>query len=261
MRGLQRTCLFFCAGVLAAAGAAGAAVEKFDFSGTLQGVHDKAGLLGNVSKGTPFKGSYWFDKDKLREIQSSLAEKNSHAMKLFEGDENAFGLTLTIGEMVFTSGGRQNAQIASILSKGRESARIAGVASEGKQNAQIASISRGNHEWFTISTQAEVGNALQSVTLSFTGKDGLLGLETDPLLQKGAKLDDKNISAVLTFMHQEDARKGKSMDTHVTGDVRSHVPVGGGDGGTTPEPATVTLLALGAGMIFFRRTQKKRSAA
>lgn len=230
MNRLWRTSILVFTGVSALAGAAGAGVETFRFSGTLQSIQDKGQTLGRVEKGAILEGFYWFDAARLREIQASLADRSSRKEKwerLFEGDDDAFGLTVTIGRTVFRS--------------------------DSGPAAQILSQGGGKKEVFTLQAFSEKGRKREFVTLTIAGPDRLLRLASDPLLRGGAgeNLEDRNISALLTYRCDDGGKKRSSV--YAAGEVQSHVPA------ATPEPATMVLLVVGAGMLFFRRARQNRA--
>lgn len=236
MNRLQRTTVAFCATVLVFTGLAGATIETFKFSGTVGNVHDKTGMFEGIEKGTEFTGSYWIDTEKIKEIQNSLARKNSYAYSLFEGDEEAFGMKVAVGDTIFVSG--------------------------SKQNARITSYSNKNQESFSLCAYADTENSRSTkyVALSFSGKKNALGLDSDPLLLDGADLKDKNISATMTYLdyHSDTRKKGNSFSyAYATGALGSFRNVTGG--GPTPEPGTLAILFLGGGVLVLRHKRKQKT--
>lgn len=239
---LKRTATIIFVIVSAVTSLADATIETFEFTGTINNVHGHSHALTGVDKETEFKGTYWFDTEKLKEIQSSLTRKNSYVYNLFVGDNEAFGLTMTIGDMTFTSG--------------------------SERNARIISYSRNKQERFYVTAYADGDNSrsMEYVTLSLTGKNNALGLKSDPLLLDGADMDDKKVTATMTYLnsHAENrfqetfGNRGRSFTyTYATGDLTSFAHIGGG--GSTPEPATLAILIFGGGVIVFRRTRKTRA--
>lgn len=233
MNRLLRTTAIVCAVLPAVVKPAGATIETFAFSGTIKNVHDKSSLLGGIKKGIGFTGSYWIDTEKLKEIQNSLNQKNSYTYRLFEGDEDAIGMKVVIGEKVFASG--------------------------SKQNSRITSYSNTHNESCTLYAYADTqsGNAIEYLALSFSGKKNALSLQTDPLLLDGVDLDDKNISATMTYLDYDRSNNGKSNTYgYSTGALGSHTHVGSS---VTPEPGTMFLLILGGGVLMFRHKRRKQT--
>ena len=233
MRRLKRTTLTLCTIVLAGTSLAGAAIEVFDFSGTIQHTQDRQNLLGGVDKGTEFRGTYWIDTDKLNEVQNSLRQKKSYESILFEGDDCAFGMTVMIGEYTFTSGGSSNP-------------------------ATITSLSHKKQDSYTVYAYAgEPGNtSTEYVGLSITAKGGTLNLNSDPLLIEGVDLNDKHVKGNLTFVHNDNQFRGKSHGyAYAVGEMDSFSHIR--SGGTTPEPGTLALLVFGGSVLFYRHKRKQ----
>lgn len=241
MNRLYRTVVVFCAVVPVFASQADATIETFEFAGTLTNVYDHFHALAGMDKKTEFKGSYWLDTEKLKSVRESLARGHSLVDSLFEGAA-AFGMTVTVGNRMFTSGSEQNARITS--------------SSDHKKDTFTICVHGDSHKT----------RGMEHITLSFTGRDNALNLVSDPLLLGGVDLDHKKISASMTYQvcNAEASHKGNSFTNAYThGTLESFTHTGGviQSGEMTPEPGTLAILFLGGGAIFFRRTRKKRAAA
>jgi hypothetical protein len=246
---LTRTTVTLFVAVSAITSLADATIETFDFSGAIQNVygHSHARTSTSFDKGTEFKGSYWFDTEKLKTVENSLFRgKSPFVYNLFLGDEDAFGMQVTIGDVTFTSGSRQDARIISYSNGKKESFRV-----------------------YAYGDRVNPG-AMEYITLSFTGKNGALGLESDPLLLGGVNLDDKKVSATMTYLCYDDTNKRHNDDfsrcgqngfscAYAGGALGSFAYVGGGS--HAPEPGTITILVLGGSAILFRRARKKHVTA
>lgn len=234
MNRLQRTMVIVCAMTPVFANLAGATIVTFEFSGTIENVYDKSSRIEGIEKGTDFRGSYWIDTEKIKEIQNSLRGNSSYSYRLFSGDENAFGMTVTLGQRVFTSG--------------------------SKQDARMTSYSSGKNESFSLYAYADTANSnsMNYLALSFSGKQNALRLESDPLLLDGVDVADKNVSAAMTYLDYARSDNGRNCSySYATGGLGSFAGTGGG--GAVPEPGTLAILVCGGGALLYRHNRKNQA--
>ncbi len=226
--------VILCAAVPALAGRVSATIETFEFSGTIRSAFDFSTALSAVDTGMQFKGSYWLDTEKLNSVQKSLSKGKPFVQSLFEGDADAFGMTVTIGDRLFSTNGKQTVQITSNANKKEDSFSLCAYSDSSK------------HEY---------------VTLSFSGKGNALHLQDDPLLLAGVDVNDKKISGSMTYENYDCDLSWKGFDmtcTYAKGDIGSFTHI---NGAATPEPATLAILAFGGGALLFRRVRNGRTAA
>jgi hypothetical protein len=247
MNRLKRNAVVVSAIILAGAGLAGATIETFEFSGTIRSVLDDSKILDGIDKGTAFKGSYWIDTDKLKEIRKTLQRESvsvaskdkisikdaSYLYRLLEADENAFGMEVSIGDIVFTSGSKRNAQINSYVNKTQEAMNLYAYADTAGDNA------------------------IQYVSLSFNATNNALKLKSNPLLIEGVDLTDKSISTSLTYL---DYNRSDDMKSYTYGYATGSLDSFTSGASVTPEPGTLAILIFGGGVLIFRHKRKNKLA-
>ncbi len=214
-------------------GGAQADLRSFDFSGTLDRVYDKEDYFGGqFDKGTEYYGTFWFDPELLKKLETSVSSSSIVNYDAYQGDENAMGMTVTLGDQTFTTGVNRDSTMYSQTYNTSQSS------------------SQENRVSYSLSgyLDSKDENTTQYLGLSFSGYASAMPLDENSLMNSAFDLSDKNVSGSFYYVSSSPSTKGSSSSTaYALGSVASLSKSSG-----VPEPATLTLLGLGGGMILFR---------